>query len=155
MNMEFDLLFIFSFFIVQKKRRRRRLWSNGLVHRKKSAQSHAKDLNGAESDEGDDDDEDEDEGNTSERVEAEEVVNESEQMDVENMENGPTTTENMKEIQEAVHSHNGHISSTEADCTDSSVDGIQKSSAGILDRESGNNGEVQAVEHTKWQEGGT
>lgn len=110
------------------------------MHRKKSAQSHAKDLNGAESDEGDD----EDEGNAAERVEAEEVANESEQMDVENMENGPTTTE---DIQEAVHSHNGQISSTEADCTDSSVDGIQKSSPGVLDRESGNNGEVQAVEH--------
>ncbi|XP_026780120.3 ATPase family AAA domain-containing protein 2 isoform X1 [Pangasianodon hypophthalmus] len=135
---------------VQKKRRRRRLWSNGLMRRKKSTQSHTKDSNGAESDEGEDDDEDEDEGKTAERVEAEQDVNESEQMDVDNKENGPTSTEDRSENLEAVHSHNGHISSAEGDCTDSSVDGMQngKSSPGILDGESGNNGEVQPMEHT-------
>lgn len=114
------------------------------MRRKKSTQSHTKDSNGAESGEGDDDDEDEEEAKTAEKVEAEQDVDESEQMEVENKENDPTLTE------EPVHNHNGHVSSAEGECTDSSMDGIRNgtSSPGILDGESGNNGEVQSVEHT-------
>ncbi|XP_060756226.1 ATPase family AAA domain-containing protein 2-like [Neoarius graeffei] len=129
---------------VQKKRRRKRLWSNGLVRRKKSAQSHTKDSNEAESDEGEDDDEDEEEGKT-----AEQDLNESGQMDVENKENGLTSKEDRSETAEAVSSHNGHVSSAEGDCSDSSMDGIQNGkSSGILGRETGNNDEVQPVEPT-------
>lgn len=120
------------------------------MRRKKSTQSHLKDSNGAESDEGDDDDEDEEEGKTVERVEAEQDGNESEQMDVESKDNGPASTEDRREVLEATHSYNGHVSNAEAECTDSSVDGIQngKSSPGNLDEMSGNNSEVQPMEHT-------
>lgn len=119
------------------------------MRRKKSMQSHTKDSNGAESDEGEDEDEDEEEGKTAERVELEQDINESGDMDVENKENGPTSTKDRSEITEAVHIHNGHISSAEGDCTDSSVDGIQNGkSSGILDGEIGNNDEIQPMENT-------
>lgn len=114
------------------------------MRRKKSAQSHTKDSNEAESDEGEDDDEDEEEGKT-----AEQDLNESGQMDVENKENGLTSKEDRSETTEAVSSHNGHVSSAEGDCSDSSMDGIQNGkSSGILGRETGNNDEVQPVEPT-------
>lgn len=140
--------------VVQKKRRRRRLWSNGLVRHKKYTQSHTKDSNRVESDEEDDEEDDEDEGKLAERMETDQDVNESEQMDMENKENGPTSTEGGSEIPEAVHSRNGHVSSAEGDRTDSSVDGIQNgksSSPGVLDGESGTSSEVQPVDHTRDQ----
>ncbi|XP_027027133.1 ATPase family AAA domain-containing protein 2 isoform X2 [Tachysurus fulvidraco] len=116
--------------VAQRKRRRKRLWSNGLMRRKKSTPLHTKDTNVAESDE-DDDDEDEEEGKT-----AEQDLNESEQID-------------RSENPETVHSHNGQVSSVEGDCTDSSVDGIQNGkTTGILDGENRNNGEVQPMEHS-------
>lgn len=96
------------------------------MSRKKPTPSHTKDTNEVESDEGEDEEE---EGKV-----AEQEVNESEPMD-------------KSKIPEAVHTHNGHVSSVEGDCTDTSVDGLQngKSPPGILN---GDNGEVKPVEDT-------
>ncbi|KAI5612012.1 ATPase family AAA domain-containing protein 2B, partial [Silurus asotus] len=121
----------------QKKRRRKRLWSNGLVCRKKSIQAHTKD----KSDEEDDDEEDDEEGQTAERD-----MDGSEQMDVENKENGSTSKEGKNETLESTH---GHVSSA-GDCTVSSLNRIQngKASPGNRNGESGNNGEIQPMEHS-------
>lgn len=120
------------------------------MRRKKSAQSHAKDSNGAESDEGDDDDEEDEDEKPAEQEKAEQDVNASEQMDLENKENEPSSTEERSEIPGVANSHNGHVSSAEGDCTESFADGIRngKSSPGIQDGESVNSAEVQPTEHT-------
>ncbi|WP_411025311.1 hypothetical protein, partial [Salmonella sp. s57379] len=87
---------------------------------------------------------DDEEGQTAERD-----VDGSEQMDVENKENGSTSKEGKNETLESTHGHNGHVSSA-GDCTVSSLNGIQngKASPGNRKGESGNNGEIQPMEHS-------
>ncbi|KAF7691934.1 hypothetical protein HF521_010901 [Silurus meridionalis] len=70
-------------------------------------------------------------------------------MDVENKENGSTSKEDKNETLKSTHGHNRHVSSA-GDCTVSSLDGIQngKASPGNRNGESGNNGEIQPMEHS-------
>lgn len=104
------------------------------MSRKKPTPSHTKDTNEVESDEGEDEEEDEEEGKVAEREEAEQEVNESEPMDT-------------SKIPEAVHTHNGHVSSVEGDCSDTSVDGLQNGKS-PPEIPNGDNGEVKPVEDT-------
>lgn len=75
----------------RKKKRRRRLWCNGQVSKKKYSYTHSKDANEAESDE-----EEEDEDDEMATVIENEKENgcETESMDLENMKDDTTPTEN-------------------------------------------------------------
>ncbi|XP_036414003.1 ATPase family AAA domain-containing protein 2-like isoform X1 [Colossoma macropomum] len=141
---------------VQKKKKRRKLWSNGLVRRKKSSHSHSKET--AESgEEEEDEDEDEDDGKAAESEGADEKVKdvESEPMEVENKEEDPPPTENRNEtIPPLVQ--NGNVSSGEGDDVSmvSSANGIQNGNVsdaipnGCSAAEDGDNSEVQLMEST-------
>ncbi|XP_066501589.1 ATPase family AAA domain-containing protein 2-like [Hoplias malabaricus] len=80
---------------LHKKRRRKRLWSNGLLRKKKFSNSQSKEANDAESGEDEDDEDEEEDGRK--MLESDLGDGESELMEVENKKNDTNPTEDKNE----------------------------------------------------------